>query len=84
MAMAQEKYSHSDMELPRPAAGKKGGAWELDGLNITLAENGYSVNCSYKREPDGTKDMGSTYKSETKVFESARSLIEFLEETLEG
>lgn len=66
-------------ELPRPASKGKG---ELSGLDITMAENGYSVRCSYEKKNKGQEYPSHT--SETKVFESARSLIEFLEETLEG
>jgi hypothetical protein len=69
--------------LPRPpkSAGKK--AKELVGLDITFAENGYSVRCSYESPNKNGMDY-PMHESEMKVFESARSLIEFLEDTLEG
>lgn len=78
--MKEEYDGPMQATLPRPEA--KSGKKEFTGLRVDLAENGYVVTCDYE-----TRKKNESYpdhSSEKKVFESARSLIEFLEETLEG
>lgn len=54
---------------------KRGGAWKLDGVNISVAENGFIVNKSYCRPG---KDFPN-YKNEQSVFQTAESMDEFVD-----
>ena len=65
---------------PTVRTGKGHSRKDLTGFSVKFAENGYSVDCSYEWMDD---EDHKQYESVQKVFESARSLIEFLEDQLE-
>jgi len=62
-------------DLSRPATTAPAVRDGLDGINVDLADNGYTVRCSYRQN---TKGGGVDYSSKTHVFEGKKELLAFL------
>lgn len=79
-------YEAMQSALPENKGKKPAGT--LERVSISVAENGFSVDCSYrppkqKSSEKGGACCGPSYEPpKTKVFESAASLLAFLKSVL--